>query len=106
MIIEEGTVLILEEDYRYMLLHEIGELEGYPNRTYYFGAGVTKNDKINLDDVCFLEIEKDEEGYTAMKVEKGTELYETLAVLETIDSAVDIDPTQKDKIAAELEKYE
>lgn len=106
MIIEEGTVLILEGNYRYLLVHEIGELEGHPNKMYYFGAGVTDDEKINIDDVCFIEIEKDEQGYTAMKVEKNTELYDTLAVLESISAATDIDPTLENKIVDELEKYE
>lgn len=106
MIIEEGTVIILDDSNRYLLVHEIGEIEGYPNKNYYFAAGVTKNDKINTDDICFIEIEKEGQDIYATKVRKNTELYDILATVESISIATDADPSLKGKITEELEKLE
>lgn len=106
MIIEEGTVINLDDGNRYFLVHEIGEVEGYPNKTYYFSSGVTENDKINTNDICFIEIEKEGSNVYATKVRKNTELYDILATLESISIASDADPSTKNKITEELEKYE
>lgn len=102
MIIEEGTVIILEEGFRYLLIEEIGELKEYPNKTYYFAAGITKNDKINTDDICFIEIEKDGDDIYSTKIAKDSELYETLSAYEVLTLAAIQDPTLKNEITAAL----
>lgn len=106
MIIEEGTVIMLDDNNRYLLVHEIGDIEGYPNKIYYFAAGVTINDKINTDDICFIEIEKEGQDIYATKVRKNTEIYDILATLESISIATDADPSLKEKVTDYLERLE
>lgn len=106
MIIEEGTVIILDDGNRYFLAHEIGEIEGYPNKMYYFASGVTENDKINTNDICFIEIERDNEGYFATKVKRNTEIYDILNSLEALSTLAEVNPMLKDAITKYIEKLE
>ena len=104
MIIEEGSVITLEGDERYFLADEIGEIDEYPGSTFYFGTGVTKENKLNSNEICFIEIEKDDKGYFATKVENGTKKYDILTTLETLSLTAISHPELKDKITKELEK--
>lgn len=103
MIIEEGTVITLDDNNRYFLVHEIGELDGYPNKTYYFSAGVTPDEKINTNDICYIEIEKDGNDIFATKVVKNTELHDLLITIHSITSAAEENPAIKDKITEAIE---
>ncbi len=103
MIIEEETVIILDDGNQYFLAHEIGELEGYPNKTFYFSVGVTEDEKINIDDICFIQIEKENGEVFATKVPENTELFQVLITLENLAVAVEENPSIKDKITEELE---
>ena len=100
MIIEEETTIILDNGVRYLLLEELGEIDGYPGKTYYYAAGITKNDKINTNDICFVEIEKENNEVYATKVKKDSELYEILASLEAVSLAIEENP----KLISELEQ--
>lgn len=102
MIIEEGTVIILDGGYRYYLVEEIGQLDEYPNKTYYFAAGITNNDKINTNDICFIEIEKEGKEIYATKVDENSDVYETLSAFEVLSIAVAKNPTLKDSITENL----
>ncbi len=104
MIIEEETVIILDDGNQYYLAHEIGELEGFPNKTFYFSVGITEDEKINIDDVCFIQIEKENGDIYATKVPQDSEEFDILVTLETLVTAVEEDPTIKDKITEELDK--
>lgn len=105
MIIEEGTVLILGNGARYYLVHEIGELEGYEGE-YYFAAGVTENEKLNVDDVIFLQIKTTENGKTAKRIEENTEIYSVLSCLEITKVLLDTIPGYRDRLITDLEKIE
>lgn len=105
MIIEEGTVLILANGARYYLVHEIGELEGYEGE-YYFAAGVTENEKLNVDDVIFLQIKTTENGKTAKRIEENTEIYSVLSCLEITKVLLDTIPGYRDRLITDLEKIE
>lgn len=105
MIIEEGTVLILANGARYYLVHEIGELEGYEGE-YYFAAGVTENEKLNIDDVIFLQIKTTENGKTAKRIEENTEIYSVLSCLEITKVLLDTIPGYRDRLITDLEKIE
>ncbi len=105
MIIEEGTVLILGNGARYYLAHEIGELEGYEGE-YYFAVGVTPNEKLNVDDIVFLQIKDTENGKTAKRIEKNTEIYSVLACLEITKVLIDSIPGYRDRLISDIEKIE
>ena len=105
MIIEEGTVLILGNGARYYLVHEIGELEGYEGE-YYFAVGVTQNEKLNVDDIIFLQIKDTEKGKTAKRIAENTEIYSVLACLEITKVLIDTLPGYKDKLISDLEKVD
>lgn len=105
MIIEEGTVLILGNGARYYLIHEIGELEGYEGK-YYFAVGVTENEKLNIDDIVFLQIKDNEKGKIAKRIAEDTEIYSILACLEITKVLIDTLPGYKDKFISDLEKIE
>lgn len=105
MIIEEGTVLILGNGARYYLVHEIGELEGYEGE-YYFAIGVTENEKLNVDDIIFLQIKTTENGKTAKRIEENTEIYSVLACLEITKVLLDTIPGYRDRLITDLEKIE
>ena len=104
MIIEEGTVIVLDEGFKYFLADEIGEIEGYPNKTYYFATGVTENEKINTEDICFIEIEKDGENIYATKVAKDSELFEILSGYEVLTVTALEHPSLKNQITNEFEE--
>jgi hypothetical protein len=105
MIIEEGTVLILGNGARYYLIHEIGELEGYEGE-YYFAIGVTENEKVNVDDIVFLQIRQTENGPIAKRLAENTEIYSVLSCLEITKVLIDTIPGYKDKLITDLEKIE
>lgn len=105
MIIEEGTVIILDNNARYYLAHEIGELEGYEGK-YYFSVGVKENEKLNVDDIIFIKITEDEIGPLAERVKENTEIYSVLACLEITNVLMETIPGYKDKLITELEKIE
>jgi hypothetical protein len=105
MIIEEGTVLILDNDARYYLAHEIGELEGYEGK-YYFAVGVTKNEKLNADDIVFIKITEDDIGPLAERIKENTEEYSLLACLEITNVLMETVPGYRDKLITEIEKIE
>ncbi len=105
MIIEEGTVLILGNGARYYLAHEIGELEGYEGE-YYFSVGVTPNEKLNVDDIVFLQIKDTENGKTAKRIEENTEIYSVLACLEITKMLLDSIPGYRDRLISDIEKIE
>ena len=105
MIIEEGTVLILGNGARYYLVHEIGELEGYEGE-YYFAAGVTEDEKLNVDDIVFLQIRKTENGTIAKRLEENTEIYSVLSCLEITKVLIDTIPGYKDSLIKDIEKIE
>lgn len=105
MIIEEGTVIILDNNARYYLVHEIGELEGYEGK-YYFAAGVTENEKLNADDIIFIKITEDEIGPLAERIKENTEIFSVLSCLEITKVLMETIPGYKDKLITELEKIE
>ena len=105
MIIEEGTVLILGNGARYYLVHEIGELEGYEGE-YYFAVGVTQNEKLNIDDIVFLQIKDTENGKTAKRLAEDTEIYSVLSCLEITKVLIDTIPGYKDRLIKDIEKIE
>lgn len=105
MIIEEETVLILGNGARYYLVHEIGELEGYEGE-YYFAVGVTENEKLNIDDIVFLQIKDTENGKTAKRLEENTEIYSVLSCLEITKVLMDTIPGYKDRLIKDIEKIE
>lgn len=96
--IKEGTVIILENQARYYLLHEIGKLEGYGDNIYYYAVGVTKSDKLNINDVIFLEHYQRDGKNIAKRVGQGTELYRLLSCLEATKILIDSLPGYADKL--------
>lgn len=105
MIIEEGSVITLGNDAEYILLHDLGEMDGYDGK-FFFSVGVTKNDKLNIDDITFLQIRNTENGPTARNLEKNTEAYAMLSCLEITSILIDSLPGYKDKFVSEFKKIE
>ena len=105
MIIEEGTVIILENGARYYLAHEIGELDDIEGK-FYFSVGVLEDERININDITFLQITEDEEGIIATNLEKTSPIYGALACLEVTKVLMDNIPGYKDKLISELERID
>ena len=105
MIIEEGSVITLGNGAEYILAHEIGELEGLEGK-YYFSVGITQNDKLNIDDITFLQIRETENGPIAKNLEKTSEIYQMLACLEITKILIESLPGYKNKLANEFKKVE
>lgn len=106
MIIEEGYVIELENNTKYYLAQEIGELEGHEGKTYFFAVGITKNKKFNSNDITFLEIEEENGEYSVSKVPEETELYQDLSCLESVMVAANSVPGFKAKLEEQLSLIE
>lgn len=105
MIIEEGSVITLGNDAEYILAHDLGEMDGYEGK-FFFSVGITKNDKLNIDDITFLQIRETEEGPIAKNLEKNSEIYAMLSCLEITNILIENLPGYKDKFASEFKKLE
>lgn len=106
MIIEEGTVITLDDNNEYYLAHEIGKIEPTSNKTYYLAAGVVDDVKLNIADTCFIEIEKDNGGYFATKVKTDSEEYKKLTTLEVLYVGGENNPQLQDDILRALDGEE
>lgn len=105
MIIEEGSVITLGNGAEYILAHEIGELDGFEGK-YYFSVGVTQNNKLNIDDITFLQIRDTEKGPIAKNLEKNSDEYKMLACLEITKILIESLPNYKNKLANEIQRIE
>lgn len=105
MIIEEGSVITLGNGAEYILAHEIGELDGFEGK-YYFSVGVTPNNKLNIDDITFLQIRDTENGPVAKNLEKTSQIYQMLACLEITKILIESLPSYKNKLATEFKRIE
>lgn len=105
MIIEEGSVITLGNGAEYILAHEIGELDGFEGK-YYFSVGVTQNNKLNIDDITFLQIRDTENGPVAKNLEKTSQIYQMLACLEITKILIESLPSYKNKLATEFKRIE
>jgi len=105
MIIEEGTEITLANGGRYYLVHEIGELEGYEGN-YFFAAGITKNEKINTNDIAFIRITNNDGKTMAKKIGKNNEIYALLSSLEITSVLMESIPGFKDRLIADLPKLD
>lgn len=105
MIIEEGSVITLGNDAEYILAHDLGEIDGYEGK-FFFSVGVTKNNKLNIDDITFLQIRDTEEGPVAKNLEKNSEIYALLSCLEITNMLIESLPGYKDKFVSDFKRIE
>ena len=103
MIIEEGSVITLGNGAEYILVHNLGEVDGFEGK-FFFSVGVTPNEKLNVDDITFLQIRDTENGPIAKNLEKNSEIYSLLSCLEITDMLIENLPGYKDKFVNEFIK--
>lgn len=102
--IGEKKVITLSNGGKYLILHEIGELEENALEKYFFAMGVTPEYDLDTEDALFLcvTVENGEEVVT--KVDEGSELYKSLSVLEVVSSLIDNVAGYKEQLKKEIEK--
>lgn len=106
IVLEEGRIITLENNGKYFLATDIGELEENSGKKYFFAVGVTQDYKIDLDDIIFIETYKENENYIAEKVDENSELYATLAQLQVTKEAILNVPGFAEKLQQVMENAE
>lgn len=87
--IKENMIITLETGGRYLLLHEINEID---NKKYYYAVGVTEDDDINQKDTVFFEAEEENGESSVTMVDPASDIYKALTAIELFDSKVEDDP--------------
>ena len=106
MVIEEGIIIKLEDDFEYLIIKDIGELTGYPGKKYYLAAGLTPDEKIKTNDIIYIALEKDGEDYFVSKVEEQTEIHDLLNFIDVLETIIEEHPELEKTIMNLLDKYE
>lgn len=106
MVIEEGTIIKLEDDFEYLIIEDFGELSEYPGKKYYLAVGLTPDEKIKINDVIYIALEKDGEDYYISKVEEKTEIHDLLNLVDLLKDIIEEHPELEKTIYELLDKYE
>lgn len=102
---EEKRVITLSNGGRYLLIHDIGELEE-PGKRYFFAMGVTPDYDLDTEDTLFLCTFKENNEDIVTKVSENSDLYKDLSVLEVISTIMDNIPGYKEQLKEEIAKLE
>lgn len=105
MILEEGTIITLEDGFEYVIIQDLGEIETYPGNKYYFAAGITADETIKMNDIIFLRVEREDEDYFASKVDEKTEEFAVLISATVLNAIIEEHPEFEETIYKELDKY-
>lgn len=90
MMLKENNVITLDSGERYLLLHELENVEG---KNYFYAIGVQDDDNLDKDDLQFFEVSIEDGEELVEVVDPETELFKTLTAIEFIDSKIDEDPS-------------
>ncbi len=93
--IKENNVITIDSGERYLLLHNLEEIEG---KNYYYAIGVKDDDSLDETDVVFFEVTEEDGSEYVEKVDPTSEIYKTLTAIEYIDSRIDEDPSYEEKL--------
>lgn len=104
MILEEGTIITLEDNFEYIIVQELEKIEEYPENKYYFAAGITEDEKIKLNDLIFLRVEREEEDYFASKVDEKSEEFEFLITTTVLNAILEEHPELEEPLIAAFDK--
>ncbi len=88
--LKENNVITLDSGERYLLLHELENVEG---KNYFYAIGVQDDDNLDKDDLQFFEVSIEDGEELVEVVDPETELFKTLTAIEFIDSKIDEDPS-------------
>lgn len=92
---KEENVITLEDDSRYLLLHDLEEIDG---KRYFYAVGVTPDDELNMKDNLFFEV-IEENGQTLVdKVDPNSDVYKKLITIELVDASVDLIPGAREQV--------
>ena len=92
---KENNVITIDSGERYLLLHNLEEIEG---KNYYYAIGVKDDDSLDETDVVFFEVTEEDGAEYVEKVNPTSEIYKTLTAIEYIDSRIDEDPSYEEKL--------
>ena len=106
MVIEEGIIIKLEDDFEYLIIKDIGEIEEYRGKKYYLAVGLTPDEKIKTNDVIYIALEKENEDYFVSKVEEKPEIHDLLNFVDLLETIVEEHPELEKAIYDLLDKYE
>ena len=103
---EEKKVITLSNDGKYLLLHDLGEIDGIENERFFFAMGVTPDYDLDTEDVIFLSTYKRDSQDIVKKVSENSELYKILSYLEVVSTAMDNIPGYKKQLEEEIKKLQ
>lgn len=104
MILEEQRLITLSNDGRYLLVNDLGEIEGEEGKRFFLAIGVTPDYDLDISDIIFLETFKENDETVVTRVNEGTELYNTLSFLEVVSTAMENIPDYKEQLAKEINR--
>lgn len=103
---EEKKVITLSNDGKYLLLHDLGEIDGIEGERFFFAMGVTPDYDLDTDDIIFLSTYKRNGQDIVKKVSEDSEVYKILSYLEVVTTAMDNIPGYKKQLEEEIEKLQ
>ncbi len=103
---KEKKVITLSNDGKYLLLHDLGEIDGNEGVKYFFAIGVTPDYELDTEDIIFLSTYKKDGKDIVKKVSENTNEYKLLSYLEIVSSALENIPGYKKQLEAEISKLE
>ena len=101
---EEKKVITLSNDGKYLLLHDLGQIEEVGNERFFFAIGVTPDYDLDTDDIIFLSTYKKNGQDIVKKVSENSEVYKMLSYLEVVTTAMENIPEYKKQLEEEIEK--
>ena len=103
---KEKRVITLSNGGKYLLIHDIGELDKEDGKRYFFAMGVTPDYDLDPDDTLFLCTYKENSEDIVMKVDEDTSLYHDLTVFENISAIIDNIPSYREQLKKEVTKIQ
>jgi len=101
---KEKRIITLSNGGKYLLLHDMGELEGFEGRKFFFAIGVTPDYDLDREDVIFLSTYQLNGKDMVQRVSESSKEYQTLSLLEVVSTAMENIPNYKAQLEEELEK--
>lgn len=104
MILEEKRLITLSNGGRYLLVNDLGEIEGEEGKKFFFAIGVTPDYDLDINDIIFLATFQEDGETVVTRVDEGTKLYNTLSYLEVVSTAMENIPGYKEQLMEEIDK--
>lgn len=104
MILEEKRLITLSNNGKYLLVNDLGEIEGEEGKRFFFAIGVTPDYDLDITDIIFLATFQENGETVVTRVDEGTELYNALSYLEVVATAIESIPEYKQQLIEEINK--